>query len=128
MDNSCLTKAEKKEVRELVYKYKDAFNLRDEIGTCTNIEVEIDVTDKSPFFIRPFHAKEEDKNILDKEIKRLCHLGIQKEGFSAYSSPVMLISRKLIKDKRVVTDFRHLNMCIVRNNLAYPLLKDTFKC
>ena len=26
LDNSCLTKAEKKEVRELVYKYKDAFS------------------------------------------------------------------------------------------------------
>ena len=57
LDNTCLTKAEKKEVRDLVYKYKDAFSLRDEIGTCPNIEVEIDVTDKSPFFIRPFHAK-----------------------------------------------------------------------
>ena len=30
------------------------------------------------------------------------------------------------KDKRVVTDFRHLNMRIAKNNLAYPLLKDTF--
>ena len=29
-------------------------------------------------------------------------------------------------DKRVVTDFRHLNMYIAKNNLAYPLLKDTF--
>ena len=27
---------------------------------------------------------------------------------------------------RVVTDFRHLNMRIAKNNLAYPLLKDTF--
>ena len=32
----------------------------------------------------------------------------------------------MTKDKRVVTDFRHLNMCITKNNLAYPLLKDTF--
>ena len=48
------------------------------------------------------------------------------EGFSAYSSPVMLISRKMTQDKRVVLDFRHLNMCIAKNNLAYPLLKDTF--
>ena len=126
LDNSCLTKAEKKEVRELIYKYKDSFSLKDEIGTCPNIEVEVDMRDKSPFFIRPFHAKEEDKNILDKEIKRLCYLGILKEGFSAYSSPIMLISRKLTKDKRVVTDFRHLNMHIEKNNLAYPLLKDTF--
>ena len=38
----------------------------------------------------------------------------------------MLISRKLTKDKRVVTDFRHSNMRITKNNLAYPLLKDIF--
>ena len=53
-------------------------------------------------------------------------MGILKEGFSAYSSPVMLISRKLTKDKRVVTDFRHLNVRIAQNNLAYPLVRDTF--
>ena len=46
--------------------------------------------------------------------------------FSAYSSPVMLISQKLTSDKRVVTDFRHLNMRIAKNNLVYPLLRDTF--
>ena len=126
LDNSCLAKAEKKEVRELVYKYKDAFSLRDEIGMCPNIEVEINVIDKSPFFTRPFYAKEEDKTILEKEMEKLCYLGILKEGFSAYSSPVMLISRKLTKDKRMVTDFRHLNMQIAKNNLAYLLLKDTF--
>ena len=100
--------------------------MRDEIGTCPNIKVEIDVTDNSPFFIRPFHAKEEDKAILDKEMKWLCYLGILKEGFLAYSSPVMLISQKVTQDKRVVMDFRHLNMRIAKNNLAYPLLKDTF--
>ena len=49
-----------------------------------------------------------------------------KGRFSAYSSPVMLVSRKLTKDKRVMTDFRHLNIRIAKNNLAYPLLKDTF--
>ena len=32
----------------------------------------------------------------------------------------------MANDKRVVTDFRHLNMHITKNNLAYPLLKDTF--
>ena len=37
----------------------------------------------------------------------------------------MLISRKMTKDKRVVTNFGHLNMRIAKNNLAYPLLKDT---
>ena len=113
-------------MRKLIFEYKDAFSLRDEIGTCPNIKVEIDVTDKSPFFIRPFHARKEDKAVLDKEMKRLCYLGILKEGFLAYSSPVMLISRKMTKNKRVVTDFRHLNMRIAKNSLTYPLLKNTF--
>ena len=126
LDNSCLTKVEKTQVRYLLYKYKDVFSLRDEIGLCPNIKIEIDVTDKSLFFIRPFHANEEDKMILDKEMKQLSYLGILKEGFSTYSSPVMLISRKMTKDKRAVTDFRHLNMHIAKNSLAYPLLKYTF--
>ena len=69
---------------------------------------------------------EEHKMVIDKDMKRLCYMGILKEGFSAYSSPVMLISKKLTKDKRVVTDFRHLNVRIVKNNLAYPLVRDTF--
>ena len=68
LDNSCLTKTEKAQVRDLLYRNKDAFSLRDKIGLCSNIKIEIDVTDKSPFFIRPFHANEEEV-ILDKEMK-----------------------------------------------------------
>ena len=56
----------------------------------------------------------------------LCYLGILKEVFLAYSIPVMLISRKVPQDKRIVTDFRHLNVRKAKNNLAYLLLKDTF--
>ena len=60
---SCLMEKEKKEVMEM-YKYQEAFSLRDEIGTCPNIEVEINVMDKSPFFIRPYYVKEEDKTLM----------------------------------------------------------------
>ena len=121
-----MTDAEKAEVRDMIYKYKDAFSLRDEIGMFLNIEIDIDVMDKTPFYIRPYHVREEDKKILDKEMKRLCYLGILKDGFSASSSPVMLISRKMTQDKRVVTDFRHLSTRIAKNSLAYPLIKDMF--
>ena len=75
LEGSCLNKQEKQKLINLIYEYKDAFSLRDEIGTCPNIKVEIDVMDNSSFFIRPFHAKE-DKAILDKEMKTLCYLGI----------------------------------------------------
>ena len=68
---------------DMLFKYREAFSLRDEIGTCLTIEVEIDVTDKSPFFTRPYHVREEDKAFIDKEMKQLCYMGILKEGFSA---------------------------------------------
>ena len=78
------------------------------------------------FLISHILFKKRIKTILDKETKRLCYLGILKEGFSTYSRPVMLISRKVNKDKRVITNFRHLNVRIAKYNLAYTLLKDTF--
>ena len=81
LKNSCLDKEEKVKVMDMLFKYKEAFSLRDEIGTCPNIEIDIDVTDKSPFFIRPYHMREEDKAIIDKEMKRLCYLAILKKNF-----------------------------------------------
>ena len=126
LENSCLDDSERKQVMQMLYEFKDVFSSGDEIDTCPNIEVNIEVTDNSPFFIIPYHVKEEDRAMLDKEMRRLCYLGILKEGFSAYLSHVMQISWKMTSDKRVVTDFRHLNMRIAKNNLAYPLLRDIF--
>ena len=37
----------------------------------------------------------------------------------------MLISQKMTQDKRRVTDFRHLNVRIAKNKLAYPLVRNT---
>ena len=56
---------------DMLYKYKDAFSLRDEIGTCPNMEVETDITDKSPFFIRPYHVKDEDKEYIGQGDEKL---------------------------------------------------------
>ena len=41
LGTSCLNREEKLKVMDMLYKYKEAFSLRDEIGTCPNIEVEI---------------------------------------------------------------------------------------
>ena len=34
LDNTCLTEKETDEIMDTLYKYKEAFSLRDEIGTC----------------------------------------------------------------------------------------------
>ena len=63
LDDSCLTESEKTQVRDMIYEYREAFSVRDEIGTCPNIEIDINVTDQNSIFIRPYHVKEEDKRI-----------------------------------------------------------------
>ena len=42
---------EKKEVMDMLYQYKEAFSLREEIGTCPSIEVEINETNRSSFLL-----------------------------------------------------------------------------
>ena len=46
LKDSCLDEKERKQVMKMLYEYKDVFSLRDEIGTCPNIEVNIEVTDR----------------------------------------------------------------------------------
>ena len=41
LDNSCLTKVENTQVRDLLYKYKDAFSLRDQIGLCLTSKLKL---------------------------------------------------------------------------------------
>ena len=45
LEKMSLTDKEKNEVMDMLYKYNGTFSLRGEIGTCPNIEVEINVMD-----------------------------------------------------------------------------------
>ena len=66
LSESHLTESEKEEVINLVIDNKKAFSLRDEIGKCPDIKVNIEVNDPSTFFVRPFPIAEEDKPLMDK--------------------------------------------------------------
>ena len=62
LSESHLTRKEKEEVMDLIVAYKKAFSLRDEIGKCPDIKVNIEVKDPSTFFVRPFPIAEDDKH------------------------------------------------------------------
>ena len=68
ISKSELTEKEKKELYDLLVKYREAFSLRDEIGECPNMEIEIELEDETPFFIRPYPIKEEEKAHVDHEM------------------------------------------------------------
>ena len=127
LSDSDITEREKNNLYKVLYKYKKAFSLRDEIGLCQSMEVELELKDETPFFIRPFPIKESDKDIVDKEMRKGCLLGILKKGMSSYSSPIMLIPRKLSGIPRIVTDFRHLNSRLVTLQPSIPLVRDAIQ-
>ena len=127
LSNSDLTLDEKETLMNTIKEHKQAFSLRDEIGQCPNIKIDIDVIDDSPFFVRPFPIHEEDKPIMDNYMAKLVSLGILTKNNTTHTSPVMLVSRKGTKNKRPVVDFRLLNTRIMRRNTATPLLRDIFK-
>ena len=88
------------------------------------MQVHLDITDKTPFFIGPFTVKEEMKAKIDREMDRLVKIGILNKGLSGYSSPAMAIPRKNSDIPRVVGDFSYLNKRLVKFNITFPLVRE----
>ena len=68
LSSSDLNTQEKNTLLNIIKSHKEAFNLKDEIGKCPSIKIDIDVVDDSPFFVRPFPIHEEDKPLMDISI------------------------------------------------------------
>ena len=89
------------------------------------MEVKLELNYKTPLYITPFPIKEEEKIIVEKEMRKGCSLGILRTGLSSYSSRIMLIP----KNARCFTklDFRHLNWRLVRLICSYSLVRDAIQ-
>ena len=64
--DSVLDKKDKEEFLTNVEQFTDIFSLRDEIGTCSFIEVHLKLKDETPFIVRPYPMREEQKKIIPK--------------------------------------------------------------
>ena len=124
LKDSILNEKEKEEFLMKVEQFTDVFSLRDEIGTCPFIEVHLKLKDKTPFFVRPYPMREEQKKVIQKEMDRLEHLGIIHKGLTGYSSPVVLVKQKNQNLYRVCSDFHILNEKLVKINHAFLLVRD----
>ena len=85
---------EKEEFLTNVEQFMDIFSLRDEIGTCPFIKVHLKLKDETPFFVRPYLMREEQKKVIQKEMDRLKHLGIIRKELTSYSSLGVLVKHK----------------------------------
>ena len=124
LKDSILDEKGKEEFLDKVEQFTDLFSLQDELGTCPFIEVHLKLKDESPFFLRPYLMREEQKKVIQKEMDRLEHLGIICKGLTGYSSLVVLLKQKNQNLYRVCSDFHILNEKLVKINHAFPLVRD----
>ena len=124
LKDSVLDEKGKEEFLTNVEQFTDIFSLRDEIGTCPFIEVHLKLKGETPFFVRPYPMREEQKKVIQKEMDRLKHLGIIWKGLTSYSSPVVLVKWKNQNLYRVCSDFCILKEKLVKINHTFPLVRD----
>ena len=124
LKDSILDEKEKEEFLTKVEQFTDVFSLRDEIGTCPFIEGHLKLKDKTPFFVRPYPMREEQKKVIQKEMDRLKHLCIFHKGLTSYSSLVVLVKWKNQNLYQVCSDFCILNEKLVKINHAFLLARD----
>ena len=111
LKDSVLDEKGTEEFLDKVEQFTDVFSLRDEIGTCPFIEVHLKLKGETPFFVRPYPMREEQKKVIQKEMDRLKHLGIIRKGLTGYSSPVVLVKWKI----KIYTKFAVTSVYLMRN-------------
>ena len=124
LSDCALDDKQKEEFLAKVDNFHDVFSLRDEIGTCPFIEVYLKLKDETPFFVRPYPMREEQKKVIQKEMDKLKHLDIIQKGLTGYSSLVVLVKQKNQNLYRVCSGFQILNEKLLKINHAFPLVSD----
>ena len=108
LKDSVLDEKGKEEFLAKCEQFTEVFSLRDEIGTCPFIEVHLKLKYETPFFVRPYPMREEQKKVIQKEMDRLEHLGLICKGLTSYSSPVVLVKCKIKIYTKFATTFAYL--------------------
>jgi len=103
-----LTSDQQQQLRTLIANYRDcyAFTLK-EIGTTSRVVAD-PVAEGPPIYSLPYPRGPVEESLLQKEVDKLLHAGIVKEGESPWASPAILV-KKADGTYRLVIDFRKVN-------------------
>lgn len=96
-------------VEDLVMRNIDCFAFSEkDIVPSDLVTMNIELTDKTPFKIRPYRAAADDQKAIDQTVSEWLAAGIVSRSRSPFSSSVVVVNKKG-GEKRVCVDFRKLN-------------------
>ena len=73
LDTDCLLDTDEKvDIHQDIIDRKTAVSLHGEVGDNKTANIKIDMENKDSFYIRPFPASQKEKEIIDKELQKLC--------------------------------------------------------
>ena len=114
-----LSATEKDKLLKLLQEFEELFDGTLGDWDCNPVSLQLK-EGAQPYHGRPFPIPKKHVETLEKEIQRLCDLGVLKwQADSEWASPTFIIPKK-DNTVRVVSDFREINKRIVRKPFPIP--------
>ena len=124
-----LNETQKQQVRLLLSKYEDVFaETLGQIGCTSMLTYDVPLKPNAkPIRMKPYKNGWLNRDAIEEQVEEWLECGIIKPSMSEWSFPCLLVPKKGTTKKRLVVDFRHLNM---QSELpSYPLIDiDEFLC
>ena len=120
-----LNKEEAKEIQKIIKKYSELFFREgDNLTSTTEIEHEIRTTTEEQLNSKLYRYPPKHEEEVRKQIKEMEEQGIIRKSNSRYSSPLIVIPKKVDnsgkKKFRIVIDYRKLNEITIDDKFPLP--------
>ena len=91
-DNANLTKDEKTDLINLLWKHKKAFEKKP--GLVSDFEYDLEVENNQPFFVKPYPIPLKYQDKVEQEIQTMLKNGIIRKSKSNFINPVVIVAKK----------------------------------
>ena len=96
LSNSILNDDERVKFKNLFNKYRNVFAFPgDQLGRTSLVQHVIDTGDATPIKQRPYRVSPDVKKEIDRQVDEMLEKGIIQESVSPWSSPVVLVKRRM---------------------------------
>ena len=126
MDSSkSLNEVHKKELLQILYKYRDVFSIDDcDLGTTNLIKHKIVPKSNRVVYRRQYKHSEEQHRQIDAEVEKLLKSGVIRESMSPFNSPILMVPKKEPGKWRFCLDCRYINDLTENEYFPIPRIDD----